>query len=78
MYCVRYVASHRKLSVAGVRRVLACGAPFACRSQMRATRALCDWLTLHGMANQIHDAPRLASVWLGALGTKWMIERGGV
>jgi len=39
---------------------------------------MCNWLTFQNAPNKIYNVPVLQSVWLGALNTEWMIERGGV
>merc|ERR1712003_486715 len=35
-------------------------------------------VTFQNAPNEIYNVPVLVSVWLGALNTEWMIERGGV
>merc|ERR1712110_1018799 len=39
---------------------------------------MCNWMTFQNAPNKIYNVPVLASVWIGALNTEWMIERGGV
>ena len=39
---------------------------------------MCNWVTFQNAPNKIYNVPVLQSVWIGALTTEWMIERGGV
>merc|ERR1711953_1363727 len=47
-------------------------------TQVKAMPTMCNWVTFQNAPNKIYNVPVLVSIWLGALNTEWMIERGGV
>merc|ERR1712025_825357 len=47
-------------------------------TQLKRMPTMCNWVTFQNAPNKIYNVPVLMSVWLGALNTEWMIERGGV
>jgi len=77
-YGVIYAASHKNFSTAGICYSIIRRDLISDRTQMRAMPTMCNWLTFQNAPNKIYNVPVLASVWLGALNTEWMIERGGV
>jgi len=77
-YGVLYAASHKNLSTAGVCYSIIRRDLISDRTQMRAMPTMCNWVTFQSAPNKIYNVPVLTSVWLGALTTEWMIERGGV
>jgi len=77
-YGVLYAASHKNFSTAGICYSIIRRDLISDRTQMRAMPTMCNWLTFQNAPNKIYNVPVLVSVWLGALNTEWMIERGGV
>lgn len=77
-YGVLYAASHKNFSTAGVCYSIIRRDLISDRTQMRIIPTMCNWLTFQNAPNKIYNVPVLTSVWLGALTTEWMLERGGV
>jgi len=77
-YGVLYAASHKNFSTAGVCYSIIRRDLISERTQMRAIPTMCNWVTFQNAPNKIYNVPVLVSVWLGALNSEWMIERGGV
>mmetsp|Transcript_64363 Transcript_64363/g.121920 ORF Transcript_64363/g.121920 Transcript_64363/m.121920 type:complete len:464 (+) Transcript_64363:50-1441(+) len=76
-YGVLYAASHKNFSTAGICYTIIRKDLISDRAQMKAIPTMCNWLTFQNAPNKIYNVPVLISVWLGALNTEWMIERGG-
>ncbi|CAJ1402532.1 unnamed protein product [Effrenium voratum] len=77
-YGVLYAASHKNLSTAGVCYAIIRRDLISERTQLKAVPTMCNWVTFQNAPNKIYNVPVLMSVWIGALNTEWMIERGGV
>jgi len=77
-YGVLYAASHKNFSTSGICYTIIRRDLISDRTQMKAMPTMCNWLTFQNAPNKIYNVPVLQSVWLGALNTEWMIERGGV
>lgn len=77
-YGVLYAASHKNFSTSGICYSIIRRDLISDRTQMKAIPTMCNWLTFQNAPNKIYNVPVLTSVWLGALNTEWMIERGGV
>jgi phosphoserine aminotransferase len=76
-YGVLYAASHKNFSTAGICYTIIRKDLISDRTQMKAMPTMCNWVTFQNAPNKIYNVPVLVSVWLGALNTEWMIERGG-
>jgi phosphoserine aminotransferase len=76
-YGVLYAASHKNFSTSGICYTIIRKDLISDRTQMKAMPTMCNWLTFQNAPNKIYNVPVLAAVWLGALNTEWMIERGG-
>merc|ERR1740121_1468641 len=74
---VLYAASHKNFSTAGICYTIIRKDLISDRTQMKAMPTMCNWVTFQNAPNKIYNVPVLVSVWLGALNTEWMIERGG-
>jgi len=77
-YGVLYAASHKNFSTAGICYSIIRKDLITDATQMKAMPTMCNWLTFQNAPNKIYNVPVLASIWIGALNTEWMIERGGV
>jgi len=77
-YGVLYAASHKNFSTAGICYTIIRKDLITKERQMEAMPTMCNWVTFQNAPNKIYNVPVLQSVWLGALTTEWMIERGGV
>jgi len=77
-YGVLYAASHKNFSTAGVCYSIIRRDLISKETQMKAIPTMCNWSTFQNAPNKIYNVPVLMSVWIGALNTEWMIERGGV
>jgi phosphoserine aminotransferase len=77
-YGVLYAASHKNFSTSGICYTIIRKDLISDRTQMKAMPTMCNWLTFQNAPNKIYNVPVLTSVWLGALNTEYMIERGGV
>eukprot|EP00928_Gymnodinium_smaydae_P019583 TRINITY_DN17524_c0_g1_i1.p1 TRINITY_DN17524_c0_g1~~TRINITY_DN17524_c0_g1_i1.p1 ORF type:complete len:443 (+),score=61.59 TRINITY_DN17524_c0_g1_i1:65-1393(+) len=77
-YGVLYAASHKNFSTAGICYTIIRKDLISDRTQMKAMPTMCNWVTFQNAPNKIYNVPVLVSVWLGALNTEWMIERGGL
>ncbi|CAK9098421.1 Phosphoserine aminotransferase (Phosphohydroxythreonine aminotransferase) (PSAT), partial [Durusdinium trenchii] len=77
-YGVLYAASHKNFSTAGVCYSIIRKDLISKETQMKAIPTMCNWNTFQSAPNKIYNVPVLMSVWIGALNTEWMIERGGV
>jgi len=77
-YGVLYAASHKNFSTAGICYSIIRKDLISDQTQMKAMPTMCNWLTFQNAPNKIYNVPVLASIWIGALNTEWMIERGGV
>jgi len=77
-YGVLYAASHKNFSTAGVCYSIIRRDLISKKTQMKAIPTMCNWSTFQNAPNKIYNVPVLMSVWIGALNTEWMIERGGV
>jgi len=77
-YGVLYAASHKNFSTAGICYSIIRKDLITDEAQMKMMPTMCNWLTFQNAPNKIYNVPVLASVWIGALNTEWMIERGGV
>jgi len=77
-YGVLYAASHKNFSTSGICYTIIRKDLITERTQMKAIPTMCNWVTFQNAPNKIYNVPVLVSVWLGALNTEWMIERGGV
>jgi len=77
-YGVLYAASHKNFSTAGVCYSIIRRDLITDETQMKAIPTMCNWLTFQNAPNKIYNVPVLASIWIGAMNTEWMIERGGV
>merc|ERR1712151_102519 len=77
-YGVLYAASHKNFSTAGICYSIIRRDLISEETQMKAMPTMCNWVTFQNAPNKIYNVPVLVSVWLGALNTEWMIERGGV
>merc|ERR1712232_958087 len=75
---VLYAASHKNFSTSGICYTIIRKDLITERTQMNAMPTMCNWVTFQNAPNKIYNVPVLVSVWLGALNTEWMIERGGV
>jgi phosphoserine aminotransferase len=76
-YGLLYAASHKNFSTSGLCYTIIRKDLISDRAQMKAMPTMCNWLTFQNAPNKIYNVPVLAAVWLGALNTEWMIERGG-
>jgi phosphoserine aminotransferase len=76
-YGVLYAASHKNFSTAGICYTIIRKDLITDRTQMKAMPTMCNWVTFQNAPNKIYNVPVLVSVWLGAINTDWMIERGG-
>jgi len=76
-YGVLYAASHKNFSTSGICYSIIRKDLISERAQMKAIPTMCNWVTFQNAPNKIYNVPVLAAVWLGALNTEWMIERGG-
>lgn len=76
-YGVVYAASHKNFSTAGICYTIIRKDLISERTQMKAIPTMCNWVTFQNAPNKIYNVPVLTSVWLGAMNTEWMIERGG-
>jgi len=77
-YGVLYAASHKNFTTSGVCYTIIRKDLISDRTQMQAIPTMCNWLTFQNAPNKIYNVPVLTAIWLGALNTEWMIERGGV
>jgi len=77
-YGVLYAASHKNFSTAGICYSIIRKDLFTETTQLERMPTMCNWMTFHNAPNKIYNVPVLVSVWLGALNTEWMIERGGL
>jgi len=77
-YGVLYAASHKNFSTSGICYSIIRKDLITDQTQMKMMPTMCNWLTFQNAPNKIYNVPVLASIWLGALNTEWMIERGGV
>jgi len=77
-YGVLYAASHKNFSTSGICYTIIRKDLITKERQMEAIPTMCNWVTFQNAPNKIYNVPVLQSVWLGALTTEWMIERGGV
>jgi len=77
-YGVLYAASHKNFSTAGICYTIIRKDLITDQTQMKMMPTMCNWLTFQNAPNKIYNVPVLASIWIGALNTEWMIERGGV
>jgi phosphoserine aminotransferase len=77
-YGVLYAASHKNFSTAGICYTIIRKDLISNRTQQKAMPTMCNWLTFQQAPNKIYNVPVLTSVWLGALNTEYMLERGGV
>ncbi|CAE7562998.1 PSAT1 [Symbiodinium sp. CCMP2456] len=77
-YGVLYAASHKNFSTAGVCYSIIRRDLISEETQMRAIPTMCNWVKFQNAPNKIYNVPVLVSIWIGALNTEWMIERGGV
>eukprot|EP00929_Paragymnodinium_shiwhaense_P055954 TRINITY_DN2800_c0_g1_i1.p2 TRINITY_DN2800_c0_g1~~TRINITY_DN2800_c0_g1_i1.p2 ORF type:complete len:442 (-),score=140.98 TRINITY_DN2800_c0_g1_i1:480-1805(-) len=77
-YGVLYAASHKNFSTAGVCYSIIRKDLISDKTQIKACPTMCNWVTFQNAPNKIYNVPVLTSVWLGALNTEWMLQRGGV
>lgn len=77
-YGVLYAASHKNFTTSGVCYTIIRKDLISDRTQLKATPTMCNWLTFQNAPNKIYNVPVLTAIWLGALNTEWMLERGGV
>merc|ERR1712226_449633 len=77
-YGVLYAASHKNFSTAGICYSIIRKDLITEKTQLDRIPTMCNWVTFQNAPNKIYNVPVLVSVWLGALNTEWMIERGGV
>jgi phosphoserine aminotransferase len=77
-YGVLYAASHKNFSTSGICYTIIRKDLITERTQQKAMPTMCNWVTFQNAPNKIYNVPVLVSVWLGALNTEWMIERGGI
>merc|ERR1712137_1024969 len=77
-YGVLYSASHKNFSTAGVCYTIIRKDLISDKTQMKAMPTICNWVTFQNAPNKIYNVPVLTSIWLGALTTEWMLERGGL
>jgi len=77
-YGVLYAASHKNFTTSGVCYTIIRKDLISDQTQLKATPTMCNWLTFQNAPNKIYNVPVLTAIWLGALNTEWMIERGGV
>jgi phosphoserine aminotransferase len=77
-YGVLYAASHKNFSTSGICYSIIRKDLISDQTQQKAMPTMCNWLTFQNAPNKIYNVPVLSSVWIGALNTEWMIERGGV
>merc|ERR1712113_646205 len=77
-YGVLYAASHKNFSTAGICYSIIRKDLISEATQMKMMPTMCNWVTFQNAPNKIYNVPVLVSVWLGALNTEWMIERGGL
>jgi len=45
---------------------------------MKAIPTMCNWLVFQNAPDKICNVPVMTSIWMGALTTEWMLERGGL
>jgi phosphoserine aminotransferase len=77
-YGVLYAASHKNFSTAGICYTIIRRDLISPETQLARMPTMCNWVTFQNAPNKIYNVPVLVSVWLGALNTEWMIERGGL
>lgn len=77
-YGVLYAASHKNFSTAGICYSIIRRDLINPDTQQSRMPTMCNWVTFQNAPNKIYNVPVLVSVWLGALNTEWMIERGGI
>lgn len=77
-YDVLYAASHKNFSTAGICYSIIRKDLITEATQLKRMPTMCNWMTFQSAPNKIYNVPVLVSVWLGALNTEWMIERGGL
>eukprot|EP00927_Polykrikos_kofoidii_P085755 TRINITY_DN940_c0_g1_i2.p1 TRINITY_DN940_c0_g1~~TRINITY_DN940_c0_g1_i2.p1 ORF type:complete len:485 (+),score=63.98 TRINITY_DN940_c0_g1_i2:103-1455(+) len=77
-YGVLYAAAHKNFSTSGVCYTIIRRDLISDRFQHKAMPTMCNWVTFQNAPNKIYNVPVLTSVWLGAMTTEWMLERGGV
>jgi phosphoserine aminotransferase len=77
-YGVLYAASHKNFSTAGICYSIIRKDLITEATQLKRMPTMCNWVTFQNAPNKIYNVPVLVSVWLGALNTEWMIERGGL
>jgi phosphoserine aminotransferase len=77
-YGILYAASHKNFSTAGICYTIIRRDLIKRDTQMKAMPTMCNWVTFQEAPNKIYNVPVLVSVWLGALNTEWMLERGGI
>lgn len=77
-YGVLYAASHKNFSTAGICYSIIRKDLITEATQLQRMPTMCNWVTFQNAPNKIYNVPVLVSVWLGALNTEWMIERGGL
>eukprot|EP00932_Pfiesteria_piscicida_P011484 SRR837773.22656.p2 GENE.SRR837773.22656~~SRR837773.22656.p2 ORF type:complete len:322 (-),score=157.51 SRR837773.22656:21-863(-) len=77
-YGVLYAASHKNFSTAGSCYAIIRKDLISPSTQQKAMPTMCNWVTFSNAPNRIYNVPVLQSIWLGAMTTEWMLERGGV
>merc|ERR1712137_36581 len=75
---VLYAASHKNFSTAGICYSIIRRDLISEQTQMKAMPTMCNWVTFQNAPNKIYNVPVLVSIWLGALNTEYMLERGGI
>jgi len=77
-YGVLYAASHKNFSTSGVCYSIIRKDLITPETQLRSVPTMCNWVTFQNAPNKIYNVPVLLSIWLGALNTEWMLQRGGI
>jgi len=77
-YGVLYAASHKNFSTAGICYSIIRKDLISEATQIKRMPTMCNWVTFQNAPNKIYNVPVLVSVWLGALNTEWMLQRGGL
>jgi len=78
IHVLRYAASHKNFSCAGICYAIIRRDLITRKNQMKMIPTMCNWVKFQEAPNKIYNVPVLFSVWLGAMVCEWMIEKGGI
>ena len=65
--CLRYAASHKNFSCAGICYAIIRRDLITTKNQMKMCPTMCNWVKFQNAPNKIYNVPVLFSVWLGAM-----------